>query len=179
MHYSSTYAQSGYPGWGLSTPQAQRQSEMCLSLLADGPPALPPERARVCKAQGRFGVARSPCRGPVGPLCLHIELSQHDCCRALAPDVQRLKSPGSAAFDPVTELVWIQLGVSPFWAELQQTLHECPVSWGPGRCLSWVQLDPSALQLVPPSCCRTAHGAGTKVSLQQLPGPTRLAQNHS
>lgn len=46
----------------------------------------------------------------------------------LAPDMQRLKSPGDAGFDPVTELVWIQLGVNPSWAEVQQTLHESPMS---------------------------------------------------
>lgn len=159
-------------------PQMQRQSETWQSLLADGAPALLPETAQVCKAQGCFGMAQSPHRDPVGPHCLHKELSQHDCSRALAPDMQRLKSPGSAGFDPVTELVWIQLGVTPFWAELQQTLHESPMSWGPGRCLSWMQLDPSTLQLVPPSCWR-ARGAGTKASLQQLPGPTGLAQNDS
>lgn len=159
--------------------QMQRQSEMWPSLLADGAPAPLPKPARVYKAQGCFDVAQSPRRGPLGPHCLYTERSQHVCSRALAPDVQRLKSRGSAGFDPVTELVWIQLGVSPFWAGLQQILHDSPMFWGPRRCLSWVQLDPSTLQLVPPSCCRTARGAGTKAALQQLPGPTRLAQNHS
>lgn len=155
-------------------PQIQKKSEMWLSLLADGAPPLLPETAQICKALGCFDVAQSPHRGPAGPCCFYRELSQYDCSRTLAQGKQRLKSPGTAGSDQVTGLVWIQLGISPFWAKLQQTLHEPPMFWGPGRCLSWVQLDPNTLHLVMEDGTWGSIGA----SLQQL-GPTKLAQNHS
>lgn len=84
-------------------PQMQRQSVMWLNLLAV--PVTLPEAAQVWKAQGCFGVAQCRHRGPVGPQRLRTELSQHNCSRALAPDMQRLKSPGSAGFDPVSKVV--------------------------------------------------------------------------
>lgn len=104
-------------------PQMHRGSEMWLIILADGTPALLPGIAQICKAQGCFDGVEALQRS----CCLSTELSQHDCSRDLAPDVQRLKSPGSSGFDPASKLVWIQLGVSPFWAELQQILCEWPM----------------------------------------------------